>query len=38
MQLPPSASHHREEWPAHTTHLLEMSDGYGVASAIGDPR
>jgi molybdate transport system ATP-binding protein len=32
------ATHHREEWPAHTTHLLEMSDGYGVASAIGDPR
>ena len=32
------ATHHREEWPAHTTHVLEMSEGYGVASAVGDPR
>jgi ABC-type molybdenum transport system ATPase subunit/photorepair protein PhrA len=23
------ATHHREEWPAHTTHVLEISDGRG---------
>jgi ABC-type molybdenum transport system ATPase subunit/photorepair protein PhrA len=32
------ATHHREEWPAHTTHVLEMSDGYGVASTFGEAR
>jgi molybdate transport system ATP-binding protein len=32
------ATHHREEWPAHTTHVLEMADGYGVANAYGDSR
>jgi molybdate transport system ATP-binding protein len=32
------ATHHREEWPAHTTHVLEMTDGRGVAAEIGDLR
>ncbi|HUQ11210.1 MAG TPA: ATP-binding cassette domain-containing protein [Steroidobacteraceae bacterium] len=32
------ATHHREEWPAHTTHVLEMAHGYGVASSYGDAR
>jgi molybdate transport system ATP-binding protein len=32
------ATHHREEWPAHTTHVLEMSEGYGVAQTFGDSR
>jgi molybdate transport system ATP-binding protein len=32
------ATHHREEWPAHTTHVLEMADGRGVAGEIGELR
>jgi ABC-type molybdenum transport system ATPase subunit/photorepair protein PhrA len=24
------ATHHREEWPAHTTHVLELADGRAV--------
>jgi ABC-type molybdenum transport system ATPase subunit/photorepair protein PhrA len=24
------ATHHREEWPAHTTHVLELEAGCGV--------
>jgi molybdate transport system ATP-binding protein len=31
------ATHHREEWPAHTTHVLELEAGRVVASrALGD--
>jgi molybdate transport system ATP-binding protein len=31
------ATHHREEWPAHTTHVLELEDGRVVSSsALGD--
>jgi molybdate transport system ATP-binding protein len=31
------ATHHREEWPAHTTHVLELKDGRCAASrALGD--
>jgi molybdate transport system ATP-binding protein len=26
------ATHHREEWPAHTTHVLELNNGRGVSS------
>jgi len=26
------ATHHREEWPAHTTHVLEIVDGRAVAT------
>ena len=26
------ATHHREEWPAHTTHVLELAGGRAVAS------
>ena len=29
------ATHHREEWPAHTTHVLELADGRVVASSEG---
>jgi molybdate transport system ATP-binding protein len=29
------ATHHREEWPAHTTHVLELVDGRGVQSGGG---
>jgi molybdate transport system ATP-binding protein len=32
------ATHHREEWPAHTTHVLELSRGQGVASLYGESR
>jgi molybdate transport system ATP-binding protein len=31
------ATHHREEWPAHTTHVLELKNGRGVSSrALGE--
>ena len=31
------ATHHREEWPAHTTHVLELEQGRAVAChALGD--
>ena len=31
------ATHHREEWPAHTTHVLELKAGRATASrAVGD--
>ena len=31
------ATHHREEWPAHTTHVLELKAGRAIASrALGD--
>ena len=31
------ATHHREEWPAHTTHVLELAQGRAVAChALGD--
>jgi molybdate transport system ATP-binding protein len=31
------ATHHREEWPAHTTHVLELADGRAVRSgAVGE--
>ncbi|MEO8020026.1 MAG: ATP-binding cassette domain-containing protein [Pseudomonadota bacterium] len=31
------ATHHREEWPAHTTHVLEMKNGRGVSNrALGE--
>jgi molybdate transport system ATP-binding protein len=31
------ATHHREEWPAHTTHVLELNNGRGVSSrALGE--
>jgi molybdate transport system ATP-binding protein len=31
------ATHHREEWPAHTTHVLELKAGRVIASrALGD--
>jgi ABC-type molybdenum transport system ATPase subunit/photorepair protein PhrA len=31
------ATHHREEWPAHTTHVLELKDGRGVSNrALGE--
>ena len=31
------ATHHREEWPAHTTHVLELRAGRVIASrALGD--
>ncbi|HEV7606446.1 MAG TPA: ATP-binding cassette domain-containing protein [Steroidobacteraceae bacterium] len=26
------ATHHREEWPAHTTHVLELKNGRGVSN------
>ena len=26
------ATHHREEWPAHTTHVLELAGGRAVSS------
>jgi molybdate transport system ATP-binding protein len=26
------ATHHREEWPAHTTHVMELADGRAVRS------
>jgi iron complex transport system ATP-binding protein len=29
------ATHHREEWPAHTTHVLELANGRGVRSIAG---
>jgi ABC-type molybdenum transport system ATPase subunit/photorepair protein PhrA len=29
------ATHHREEWPAHTTHVLELANGRGVRSITG---
>ncbi len=29
------ATHHREEWPARTTHVLELRDGRAVASRVG---
>jgi molybdate transport system ATP-binding protein len=32
------ATHHREEWPAHTTHVLEMADGHAVETVAGDSR
>jgi molybdate transport system ATP-binding protein len=28
------ATHHREEWPAHTTHVLELKQGRGVSRAL----
>ena len=32
------ATHHREEWPAHTTHVLELKAGRVLASReVGDP-
>ena len=31
------ATHHREEWPAHTTHVLELKEGRVVSSrALGE--
>jgi molybdate transport system ATP-binding protein len=31
------ATHHREEWPAHTTHVLELADGRAVSNhAVGE--
>ncbi len=31
------ATHHREEWPAHTTHVMELADGRAVRSgAVGE--
>ncbi len=31
------ATHHREEWPAHTTHVLELAGGRAVRSgAVGE--
>ena len=31
------ATHHRDEWPAHTTHVLELEQGRAVAChALGD--
>ncbi len=31
------ATHHREEWPAHTTHILELADGRAISShAVGE--
>ena len=31
------ATHHREEWPAHTTHVLELKNGRDVSSrALGE--
>jgi ABC-type molybdenum transport system ATPase subunit/photorepair protein PhrA len=31
------ATHHREEWPAHTTHVLELDQGRVVSChALGD--
>ena len=31
------ATHHREEWPAHTTHILELEDGRVASSrALGE--
>lgn len=32
------ATHHREEWPAHTTHVLELVDGRGREVAPGERR
>jgi ABC-type molybdenum transport system ATPase subunit/photorepair protein PhrA len=32
------ATHHREEWPAHTTHVLEMADGRGMEVEFGGSR
>ena len=32
------ATHHREEWPAHTTHVLEMAEGRGVEMPPGESR
>jgi ABC-type molybdenum transport system ATPase subunit/photorepair protein PhrA len=29
------ATHHREEWPARTTHVLELRDGRAIASRAG---
>jgi hypothetical protein len=26
------ATHHRDEWPAHTTHVLELASGRAVTS------
>jgi molybdate transport system ATP-binding protein len=32
------ATHHREEWPAHTTHVLELKSGRVIASReLGEP-
>ncbi|HEU4778519.1 MAG TPA: ATP-binding cassette domain-containing protein [Steroidobacteraceae bacterium] len=32
------ATHHREEWPAHTTHVLELKAGRALASRqVGEP-
>ena len=32
------ATHHREEWPAHTTHVLELKEGRVIASRVlGEP-
>ncbi len=31
------ATHHREEWPAHTTHVLELANGRAVSNhAVGE--
>jgi molybdate transport system ATP-binding protein len=30
------ATHHREEWPAHTTHVLEMAEGRAAEVEIGE--
>lgn len=32
------ATHHREEWPAHTTHVLEMAEGRGMEVEFGGSR
>jgi molybdate transport system ATP-binding protein len=32
------ATHHREEWPAHTTHVLEMVDGHARETDFGGAR
>jgi ABC-type molybdenum transport system ATPase subunit/photorepair protein PhrA len=32
------ATHHREEWPAHTTHVLELNEGRVVSTRVlGEP-
>ena len=28
------ATHHREEWPAHTTHVLELNEGRVVSTRV----
>jgi ABC-type molybdenum transport system ATPase subunit/photorepair protein PhrA len=30
------ATHHRDEWPARTTHVLEISGGRATQHSLGD--